>query len=452
MKWYQMNQTDIEEALSVNVHTGLTEAQVKQREKLYGLNELIEEKPLSKWIIFFKQFQDFMVLLLLAATLIAGLLGEYVDAIAIIVIVIINGCIGFFQEQRAERSLEKLKTLSAPLANVLRDESWQKIRAKELVIGDIVRLSRGNRVPADIRIVQTSSLASDESVLTGESLPVSKHEQTLATKSLPASNQENMCFKGTLITSGSALGIVVGIGMKTEMGKIAQLIATTKKVPTPLEMKLSELGKVLIGVVLMLIAFIVAIGILQGHPTYEMFLAGVSLAVAAIPEGLPAIVTVVLSLGVQRMIRKQAIIRKLSAVETLGSASVICSDKTGTITENKMTVKQLFLNNEWIQVTGSSETAQGDFYLNDQKITNKHPNLAVMLQYGMLCNQAQLLVKNGKYVIDGDPTDGALQIVSRKFGLNYTLFDTYKIVKEIPFDAKRKRMSVIVEDENGKRF
>lgn len=452
MKWYQMNQKQIEQKLSVDVHSGLSEEQVEQRKKLYGLNELMDQKRLSKWIIFFKQFQDFMVLLLLAATLIAGLLGEYIDAIAIIIIVMINGIIGFFQEQRAEQSLEKLKTLSAPLANVLREESWQKVRAEHLVIGDVVRLSRGNRVPADIRIVHSSGLECDEAVLTGESLPVAKHEQPIMKEPLAASDQENMCFKGTLVTHGSALGIVVGTGMETAMGQIAKLMATTKKTLTPLELKLRELGKVLIIVVLILIALIVSIGIIQGHPTYQMFLAGVSLAVAAIPEGLPAIVTVVLSLGVQRMIRQRAIIRKLSAVETLGAASVICSDKTGTITENKMTVKRLFLNGEFIEVTGSSEMAEGDFYLNNDKLKAGHPNLSLMLHYGILCNHAQLLVKNGKYVIDGDPTDGALQIVARKFGLDHTSFENYKIIKEIPFDAKRKRMSVIIEDANKRRF
>lgn len=452
MNWYQLNQKQIEEKLSVNLTSGLSEKQVKRRLELYGLNELVEEQKLSRWIIFFKQFQDFMVLLLLAATLIAGLLGEYIDAIAIIIIVLINGLIGFFQENRAESSLEKLKSLSAPLANVFREGAWQKIPAEQLVIGDVVRLSRGNRVPADIRVVKATGLECDEAVLTGESLPVAKFEQPIAAVDLPASDQENMCFKGTLVTNGTGLGIVVGTGMETAMGQIAQLMATTEKTLTPLEIKLRELGKVLIIVVLMLIAFIVAIGIIQGHPTYQMFLAGVSLAVAAIPEGLPAIVTVVLSLGVQRMIRQKAIIRKLSAVETLGAASVICSDKTGTITENKMTVKRLFLNDQFIEVTGSSETSDGQFYLNNQVITDKYPNLSLMLQYGMICNDAKLLVKKGKYKIDGDPTDGALQIVARKLKLTEQSIRNFRTIKEIPFDAKRKRMSVVVEDGNNRRF
>lgn len=452
MNWYQMNEEQVKETLSVNQEHGLTSKQVKQREKLYGPNELIESKPLSKWIIFFKQFQDFMVLLLLAATLIAGLLGEYIDAIAIIVIVIVNGCIGFFQEFRAEKSLEKLRQLSAPLANVLRDGQWQKVQAEQLVIGDVVRLSRGNRVPADIRVIHSSGLECDEAVLTGESLPVAKQINPLMADSLNPQDQTNMSFKGTLVTSGNALGIVVGTGMQTAMGKIAQLMATTKKVPTPLEIKLRQLGKTLIGVVLVLTALIVAIGIVQGHPTYQMFLAGVSLAVAAIPEGLPAIVTVVLSLGVQRMIRKKAIVRKLSAVETLGSASVICSDKTGTITENNMTVKQIYLNEQIISVSGSNKTSHGRFYLKNEQITDKHPNLTMMLLYGMICNNARLLVKKGRYVVDGDPTDGALQVVARKLGLQERLLKNFTIIKEIPFDPNRKRMSVVVEDEYNRRF
>src|SRR5699024_3794998 len=244
------------------------------------------------------------------------------------------------------------------------------------------------------------------------------------------------------------LGIVVGTGMQTAMGKIAQLMATTKKVATPLEIKLRQLGKTLIGVVLVLTALIVAIGIVQGHPTYQMFLAGVSLAVAAIPEGLPAIVTVVLSLGVQRMIKRKAIVRKLSAVETLGSTSVICSDKTGTITENEMTVKEIFLNGEHLQVSGEGYDIVDDYFLNGKKVDENFPNLNMMLLYGELCNNASLQIKKGKYLVDGDPTDGSLLIAARKFGISHMDHEQFRIIKKFPFDSDRKRMSVVVEDEN----
>ncbi|AIF43815.1 calcium-translocating P-type ATPase, SERCA-type [Virgibacillus sp. SK37] len=452
MKWYQLDVEKVEQKLHVVTNRGLSPKQVEQRRKQYGFNVLESQKNVSKWLLFLKQFQDFMVLVLLAATLIAGILGEYVDAIAIMVIVLVNGFIGYFQEQKAENSLEKLKELSAPMASVFRDGKWEKIPSREVVVGDIVRITSGDRVPADIRITKSNSLETEESALTGESLPVAKHATPINREHVDAQDQVNMGFMGTLVTRGSAIGIVVGTGMNTMMGQIASLMVNTKKVMTPLERKLAELGKILIVVALFLTALVVVLGVIQGHPIYNMFLAGVSLAVAAIPEGLPAIVTVALSLGVQRMIRKKAIVRKLSAVETLGCASVICSDKTGTMTENKMTVKELFLNGEQLYVSGDGYDIRGDFYHSDTKLDTNYPNLQEMLMYGMLCNNANLQVKKGKYLVDGDPTDGALLVVARKLGLTAALEENYRIVKEIPFDSDRKRMSIVIEDENGMRF
>ncbi|WP_121614932.1 calcium-translocating P-type ATPase, SERCA-type [Virgibacillus halodenitrificans] len=452
MKWYQLDVEKVEQKLHVVTNRGLSPKQVEQRRKQYGFNVLESQKNISKWLLFLKQFQDFMVLVLLAATLIAGILGEYVDAIAIMVIVLVNGFIGYFQEQKAENSLEKLKELSAPMANVFRDGKWEKVSSREVVVGDIVRITSGDRVPADVRITKSNSLETEESALTGESLPVAKHATPINRDHVDAQDQVNMGFMGTLVTRGSAIGIVVGTGMNTMMGQIATLMVNTKKVMTPLERKLAELGKILIVVALFLTALVVVLGVIQGHPVYNMFLAGISLAVAAIPEGLPAIVTVALSLGVQRMIRKKAIVRKLSAVETLGCASVICSDKTGTMTENKMTVKELFLNGKQLYVSGDGYDIRGEFYLSDTKLDEKYPNLQEMLMYGMLCNNANLQVKKGKYLVDGDPTDGALLVVARKLGLTAVIEENYRIVKEIPFDSDRKRMSVVIEDENGMRF
>src|SRR5699024_6299673 len=305
--------------LHVTANRGLTEKQVEERRKQFGENVLEGEKNKSKWLIFLKQFQDFMVLVLLGATLIAGLLGEFIDAIAIMVIVLINGLIGFFQEQKAEKSLEKLKELSAPVANVLRDGKWKKINSREIVVGDVIRLTSGDRISADVRLVKSNSLETEEAALTGESLPVMKHVQAINKSNIDAQDQTNMGFTGTLVTRGTGIGIVVGTGMNTVMGQIASLMVRTTKSNTPLENKLAELGKVLIVLAFILTSLVVVIGVYQGHAVYKMFLAGVSLAVAAIPEGLPAIVTVALSLGVQLMIRRKAIVRKLSAVETLGS-------------------------------------------------------------------------------------------------------------------------------------
>src|SRR5690625_1540752 len=257
---------------------------------------------------------------------------------------------------------------------------------------------------------------------------------------------------GTIVSRGSGVGIVVATGMHTVIGQIATLMSETKKTITPLEHKLAELGKILIAVVLVLTGLVVGIGVHNGHPIYEMFLAGVSLAVAAIPEGLPAIVTVALSLGVQRMIRRKAIVRKLSAVETLGCASVICSDKTGTITENQMTVKEMFLNGKQLDVTGDGYDIKGEFILNHHKLDRDYPSLESMLLYGMLCNHATLQVKKGKYFVDGDQTNGALLVAARKIGLLHLENEKYKTIKEIPFDSERKRMSIIVEDENKRKF
>ncbi|WP_249869839.1 calcium-translocating P-type ATPase, SERCA-type [Oceanobacillus saliphilus] len=452
MKWYQLDAEKVEQKLHVTANRGLSSKQAEERRKQYGENILESKKNTSKWLIFLKQFQDFMVIVLLAATLIAGLLGEYIDAIAIMIIVFINGFIGFFQEQKAENSLEKLKELSAPMANVFRDKQWGKVTSREVVVGDIVKINSGDRIPADIRIVKSNSMETEESALTGESLPVSKHATAIKMDNLDVQDQVNMGFMGTLVTRGSGVGIVVGTGMNTVMGQIASLMANTKKMVTPLEMKLAELGKILIVVALLLTVLVAGLGVIQGHPMYDMFLAGVSLAVAAIPEGLPAIVTVALSLGVQRMIRKKAIVRKLSAVETLGCASVICSDKTGTMTENQMTVKEIYLNGDYLYVSGDGYQVHGDFFLEREKVESTYPNLENMLLYGMLCNNASIHVKKGKNYIDGDPTDGALLVAARKMGLTADIGESYRIVKEFPFDSDRKRMSVVVEDKNKMRF
>lgn len=452
LKWHVLDVEQIEQKLHVSKNKGLYKKQIEQRRKQYGLNEMVSEKKPSKIFLFLKQFQDFMVLLLLAATLVAGLLGEYIDAIAIMVIVFINGFIGYFQERKAEKSLDKLKELAAPHAVVLREGKWKEVGSKELVIGDVVKLNTGDRMMADMRLVTNNALEMEESALTGESLPISKEIKASKDSDLEAQNQKNMVFMGTTVTKGNGVGIVVGTGMQTVMGQIASLMSKAAKQKTPLEYRLQQLGKILITIALLLTALVVVLGIIEGHPIYQMFLAGVSLAVAAIPEGLPAIVTVALSLGVQRMIRKKAIVRELSAVETLGCASVICSDKTGTMTENKMTVKKVWLQNKFIDVTGEGYDTEGQFLLNERKNADLSYALEDMLLYGMLCNDAALNVKKGEYIVKGDPTDGALLIAARKFGLSYQQEKDYQIEKILPFDSNRKRMSMIIRKDNGQRL
>ncbi|WP_179597259.1 calcium-translocating P-type ATPase, SERCA-type [Neobacillus driksii] len=454
MKFHEMEINQVEKVLDTDFSSGLSPEAVKKRVAQHGLNELQEGEKQSALLLFFSQFKDFMVLVLLAATLLSGLLGEYIDAIAIIAIVIINGFLGFFQERRAERSLQALKELSAPQVSVLREGQWVKIPSKEIVPGDIIKFSSGDRIGADVRIIESRSLEIEESALTGESVPVSKHIDPLKTINPGIGDMENIAFMGTMITRGSGVGVVIGTGMKTAMGQIADLLQNAQTQETPLQRRLEQLGKILITVALLLTVLVVAIGVLQGHELYTMFLAGVSLAVAAIPEGLPAIVTVALSLGVQKMIKKNAIVRKLPAVETLGCASVICSDKTGTMTQNKMTVTHLWSGGNTWTVDGVGYQPRGDFYRGNTRVHPKDEKaLQQMLIFGMICNHSELKIKDEDYILDGDPTEGALLVSAMKAGLDRTnLLDEFTIIKEFPFDSARKMMSMHVKDKQGRNF
>lgn len=454
MKWHEMRSDEVMDSINTDGDSGLTSKEVQKRTQKFGLNELKEADRPSAIIIFLSQFKDFMVLVLLAATLISGLLGEYIDAIAIIAIVVVNGVLGFFQERKAERSLEALKELSAPQVNVLRNGQWEKILSKELVPGDIVKFSSGDRIGADMRLLDTKSLEVEESALTGESLPVQKSTQPIAGEEVGLGDLTNMVFMGTLITRGSGIGVVIGTGMNTAMGQIADLLQNAETMETPLQRRLEQLGKILIVVALALTVLVVGIGVIQGHDLYNMFLAGVSLAVAAIPEGLPAIVTVALSLGVQRMIKQKSIVRKLPAVETLGCASVICSDKTGTMTQNKMTVTHIWSGDKVWNVTGTGYHPHGEFLYDDQQVdVNNTRTLQQILTFGSLCNSASIIESEGQYRLDGDPTDGALVVSAMKAGIKReTLQKNFEVVDEFPFDSTRKMMSVVVKDKSGNRF
>jgi P-type Ca2+ transporter type 2C len=454
MKFHEMKEKEIVEVLNTDSTEGLSEKEVKIRQKQHGLNALEEGEKPSALLIFFSQFKDFMVLVLLAATLISGLLGEVVDAIAIIAIVFINAFLGFFQERKAEKSLDALKELSAPQVMILRGGKWEKTLSKDIVPGDIVKFSSGDRIGADVRLIDAKSLEIEESALTGESVPVQKYTDPLRIPNPGIGDMENMAFMGTLVTRGSGVGIVVATGMKTAMGQIAGLLQNAETMETPLQRRLEQLGKILITVALILTVLVVGIGVLQGHDLYTMFLAGVSLAVAAIPEGLPAIVTVALSLGVQRMIRQKAIVRKLPAVETLGCASVICSDKTGTMTQNKMTVTHAWSGGKTWTVDGIGYTPEGKFFsagkLSDPRSSKP---LQQLLTFGMLCNNAELVEKENERIIDGDPTEGALLVAAMKAGLTRSgLLNQFEIVNEFPFDSQRKMMSMIVKDKTGRQF
>lgn len=465
--WYQLSAEETLRRLESDRKAGLTAAEAKRRLESYGTNELREKKKISPLALFLNQFRDFMVLVLVGAVLISGLLGEYLDAITIIAIILLNGCLGFIQEFRAERSLRALKRLSAPKAKVIRGGKTLEIDASMLVPGDVVLLESGDRIPADIRFLETNGVFVEESALTGESVPVAKHDRPIVAPDVPLGDRRNIGYMGTLVTRGTATGIVVSTGMETEMGKIADLIQNTEVMATPLQQRLEHLGKILIGVALVLTVFVVVAGIWHGQPAYGMFLAGVSLAVAAIPEGLPAIVTIALALGVQRMIRRKAIVRKLPSVETLGSATVICSDKTGTLTENKMTVVKLWGGGRTMNVTGTGYVPKGQV-LEGNKVLDLRRDILLrrIMQISALCNNAELVPPEENHnrrkwlktaddqagwKIKGDPTEGALAVLAAKAGVSKeSLSSLYRRVREIPFDSERKRMSVVVEHQGGR--
>lgn len=463
--WHQMSIEDLGASQYVDPQIGLTEAEAEERQKKSGANELSEGKGISPITLFLNQFKDFMVLVLVGATLVSGLLGEYLDAITIIAIILLNGILGFVQEFRAERSLSALKKLSAPTSKVLRGGKVLQIPAKNLVQGDIIMLESGDRVPADIRFVAASNCDVEESALTGESVPVSKHSRIIQQEEIPLGDQKNIGFMGTMVTRGTAKGIVIRIGMDTEMGKIADLIQNTEAQETPLQRRLEQLGKILIIVALVLTVLVVVAGILHGQPAVGMFLAGVSLAVAAIPEGLPAIVTIALALGVQRMIKRKAIVRKLPSVETLGSASVICSDKTGTLTQNKMTVTDVWQGGRHLKVSGEGYNPSGQITYQDQLVDLKSDqSLRRLFQISALCNNAQIEevqaedVRSGKKLLEetewrlkGDPTEGALVTLASKAGVSpQSLSGLYERVQEFPFDSERKLMSVMMRHQGGR--
>ncbi|WP_035119799.1 calcium-translocating P-type ATPase, SERCA-type [Cohnella panacarvi] len=468
--WHQLNEGQLLGALNTDFENGLSAEEAANRLSAGGPNELQEKRGESPLKLLLNQFKDFMVLVLVGAVVISGLLGEMLDALTIIAIILINGVLGFYQEFRAERSLRALKELSAPSAKVLRGGSLQVIPAKQLVPGDVVLLESGDRVPADLRFLECNQCSVDESALTGESVPVIKEPGAIAAEEPPLGDRKNCGYLGTMVTRGTAKGVVTVTGMSTEMGKIADLIQSTEEADTPLQHRLEQLGKILIIVAIALTVVVVLAGVLHGQPLYDMFLAGVSLAVAAIPEGLPAIVTIALALGVQRMIKRRAIVRKLPSVETLGCASVICSDKTGTLTQNKMTVTRLWLGDRTIEVTGEGYEPTGQLQEAGKWIDAKgDAALRRLTQIAALCNNSEITNeepgpdlkkrKNAKgaaedkteWRVKGDPTEGALIVLAAKTGLNKgALANLYKREKEFPFDPERKRMSVLVSHQGGK--
>jgi Ca2+-transporting ATPase len=447
-QWYQKEIREIIRKLDSNLTNGLDQTAVLTKREQYGPNELAEKPGKTMWAMFVDQFKQFLVILLFIAALISGILGEWLDSTVILIIVVLNAFLGVVQEFKAEQSLEALQKLSAPLAKVIRGGRVEQIPAQELVPGDVFFLETGDYVPADGRLFEAVNLKVEESALTGESVPVDKNIKVFA-EDLPLADQKNAVFMGTIVTYGRGKGVVTGTGMQTEIGKIAAMIQNVGSETTPLQEKLDEFGKYL-GILCMGVCVVIFfMGWLRGEKVMTMFLTAVSLAVAAIPEGLPAVVTIVLAIGVQRLAKQHAIIRKLPAVETLGAATVICSDKTGTLTQNQMTVRQVYATGTLYEVTGQGYQPEGEFVRDNQSVTvPEEGGLRVTLLAGALCNDASLIhdtVENKEvWKIVGDPTEGALVVAAAKTGLaRAELQDSYPRMLEIPFDSERKLMTTI---------
>lgn len=461
-KWYTRTVQEAIDFWRTDQYDGLASSEVKSRLAEFGYNEMVEKPRTPWWKHFFAQFQDFMVLVLLAATLISAFLGEYVDSATILAIVMINAILGFIQEHRAEKSMAALRTMVAPVAHVIRNGIVQQIAARQMVPGDIMILESGDRIAADARLIDVQNLEVDEATLTGESLPVRKIVDKEYKENSPLGDRKNMVYAGTSIVKGRGKAVVCATGMATEVGHIADMIQEVEIESTPLERRLESLGRWLVWGCLMICIVVVVTGVLKGEPLLLMCMAGISLAVAAIPEGLPAIVTVALALGVQRMIKRNAIIRKLPAVETLGCTTVICSDKTGTLTQNAMTVKKIFTAGNIYELSGSGYEIRGNFLLNKQEFDPaKDKCLMSCLEIGVLCNNSILKHNNigitglwrrganSDWSIEGDPTEGAIVIAAAKANIWRSIIEkNQRRLAEIPFESERCRMSVVYEKNN----
>ena len=437
--WFNKSVEETIDKLKTDANQGLSSKDVEKRKEEYGLNELQEGKKKSLFVKFLEQFKDFMIIVLIIAAIVSGVVGYIqgegiTDSIIIMIVVIVNAIIGVAQENKAEKSLEALKKLSSYSAKVVRDGKILVVPSKDLVPGDIVILETGDYVPADIRLIEAVNLKSQESSLTGESVPVEKTTDKIDDEQTGIGDRTNMVFSSSLITYGRGKGIVVGTGMTTEVGKIAGILNSTEKAETPLQQRLNKLGKTLGIASIAICAVIFVIGLLQGKSALDMFMTAVSLAVAVIPEGLAAVSTIVLAIGVQRMVKKNAIVKKLPAVETLGSSTVICSDKTGTLTQNKMTVKKVFYNNKLVDLEK----------IDTNKIDNELERLVLI---SMLCNDTKV---GEDRKLTGDPTETALIDMGFKLDFEPSVFEEMPRTEEIPFDSDRKLMTTVHKTADNK--
>jgi len=439
LEWHELPAGQVLEHLSTAT-AGLTFPEARRRLEKYGPNELPKRGQTSPLNVFIRQFGNLLIIILLIATALSAFLGQIVESIAIAVIVLFSIMLGFAQEYRAERALEALRKLSAPTAHVLRDGKEVELPARELVPGDIILLRVGDRVAADARLIEAVNLRQNESALTGESTPVEKQADAPAGTGAELGDRSNMVYAGTTVVYGRGLAVVVATAMNTEFGRITTLLQQAKEPRTPLQQNLDRVGRVIAGAALVIVGCITLLGALRGAPLLDMLLFGIALAVAAVPEALPAVVTISLALGVHRMVRRHVLIRHLQTVETLGCTSIICADKTGTLTMDEMTVREIWVDGQSIEVKGTGYAPDGEFMVAGRTIAIAEP-LVALLRASVLVNDARLIHSAGHWEIQGDPTEAALLVVAAKAGLQREAIERdYPRVAEIPFSPEHKRM------------
>ncbi len=461
-KWYNLSVEDVLESLG-SKKDGLAADEAERLLARYGFNELKEEKKISVWALLARQFQNVLIIILLVAVVLsvvigvinfkpgAGLPEEITDAIVIFAIVIAVVILGFIQEFRSEKAVAALKKMAALTATVVRHGADMEIPAREIVPGDIVMLSTGDRIPADLRLIEAVNLRTEEASLTGESTPVDKIIQAIPGTDIAIGDRRNLAYSGTTVANGRGRGVAIATGMKTEFGQIATMLQEVEEEKTPLEKSLARTGNLLGYTSLGIVAIVVAVGIIRGHTIMEMFIWGVSLAVAAVPEALPAVVVISLSLGVQKMVKRHALIRRLAAVETLGCTTVICSDKTGTLTQDEMTVRQVYSDRRLIDVSGVGYEPKGQFDFEGKALdAPRDASLQLLLRIGTLCNDTRLVINDGVWDIKGDPTEGSLVVLAQKTGLLQEEANSqFPRVDEISFSSERKKMTTMHKMPEG---
>ena len=450
-QWHILSSDEALRALNSR-RSGLTETEAKVKLLQYGPNELKGKKKTPPILVFLRQFLSPLIYVLLVAVIISAIVGHFIDAGVILGVLLLNAVIGFIQETRAERAMEALIQMAAPKAKVRRDGRVKLVPAREIAPGDIVLLETGDRVPADARLIEASNLKINEAMLTGESMPVDKRTEALP-EEVPVAERKNLVYMGTIVTYGRATAMAVRTGMSTEIGKIATAIQEIKPERTPLQKNISKLSRIIIVLFLGVCGLLVIVGMLRGLGWLEMFLLAVAAAVSAIPEGLPAVVTVVLAVGMRIMARRNAIIRKLVAVETLGSATVICSDKTGTLTLNEMTVQRLYVDGQWVEVTGEGYMPWGEFRRDGQRVNpESEQSLALLLRIGALCNDALLTGEDDECCdIFGDPTEGALLVAAAKAGISKGKLErAFPRLDELPFQSEKQYMATLHPRDGGR--